>query len=166
MKWIVNDGHRYAHQLFHHMIISKTGIKLQDTNSNNLREIDFRNIGKQLMIKRLRKLLLENPDETDQKKWKISKRNIKAIYPNALQFVNEKEELVQFGDRFIPYWMENMVKLPEYKDNFVKNGFDSMDKLIKMTLEEMEEIGIDKAEHRDKIRLYLNKWEESLAMKR
>ena len=57
---------------------------------NDLLDIDFRGIGKQAMIKRLRKHFLENPEEKDQNKWKVSAEKIWKLYPNALQFKNEK----------------------------------------------------------------------------
>ena len=163
MKWITNDGHRYAHQLFHHMVISKTGLKRQETTLNDLRDVDFRNIHKQLMIKRLRKHLLENPNEADPKKWKISKRKIGELYPNALQFVNENGVLIYFNDGIVKHWLINL-KLDQYVDDFVKNGYDTMDKLIKIDNESMVKIGIDTQDHRKTILCHIKEWDENPKM--
>ena len=48
-------------------------------------------------------------------------------------------------------WMENEVKLPRYFDVLKENGFEDMQSVLDLTLDEMKEMGIDKMGHRKKI---------------
>ena len=45
-------------------------------------------------------------------------------------------------------WMENKVKLPQYFELLIDNGFEDMESLKNITMEHLREIGIDKIGHR------------------
>ena len=54
-------------------------------------------------------------------------------------------------------WMENEVKLPRYFDVLKENGFEDMESVLDLTLNEMKEMGIDKMGHRKKIMKHIAK---------
>ena len=48
-------------------------------------------------------------------------------------------------------WLCDLVKLPQYFDLFIENGYDDLETLSDLTMEELEHIGIEKRGHRKKI---------------
>ena len=46
------------------------------------------------MVKKLRTHILENPDDNEPIKWRISKEKIGKLCPNCRQFFNEKKEVI------------------------------------------------------------------------
>ena len=48
-------------------------------------------------------------------------------------------------------WLQNKVKLPQYIDNLVSNGFDDLDLVKEIQMEDLQEIGVDLLGHRRKI---------------
>ena len=54
-------------------------------------------------------------------------------------------------------WMENDVKLSQYTDILIDNGYDEMECIVDITMNELEDIGIDKIGHRKKIFKYSQK---------
>ena len=48
-------------------------------------------------------------------------------------------------------WLEDIVRLPQYYDIFVDNGFDDMEFIKDVTNEDLQEIGIDKLGHRKRL---------------
>ena len=48
-------------------------------------------------------------------------------------------------------WMENTVRLPEYFELLIENGFEDMESMKDMTMEHLREMGIDKMGHRIKL---------------
>ena len=73
-----------------------------------------------------------------------------------IQNINEekKEESEEYKIR---NWMENTVKLWEYSEILIENGFDSMDSIIDITIHDLNEMGIHKIGHRRKIFKYAQK---------
>ena len=114
MKWIPTDGFRYIQQLFHHILITKTGTKVKTADERS--EVDFRNIGKEKLIKRLRGYLLENPNE-EAKKWRIAASKISQLFTNCVEFVNEKKESYQRKSVSSGKW--NLKKDKEQKEKSI-----------------------------------------------
>ena len=54
-------------------------------------------------------------------------------------------------------WMENEVKLPRYFHVLKENGFEDMESVLDLTLNEMKEMGIDKMGHRKRIMKHIAK---------
>ena len=48
-------------------------------------------------------------------------------------------------------WIENKVKLPQYLDLMIENGFEDLESLQDITMEHLREMGIDKIGHRIKL---------------
>ena len=48
-------------------------------------------------------------------------------------------------------WMNNVVKLPQYLDLFVQHGFDDMKVIQALTMNDLQEMGIEKRGHRIRI---------------
>ena len=48
-------------------------------------------------------------------------------------------------------WIENKVKLPQYLDLLIENGFEDLETLQDITMEHLREMGIDKIGHRIKL---------------
>ena len=55
-------------------------------------------------------------------------------------------------------WLQNDVKLPQYVEAFIKNGYDDMD-TVEMTLKkrDLHKIGITTRGHRKKIMMFVNR---------
>ena len=60
-------------------------------------------------------------------------------------------------DDKVKLWLKEDVKLPQYIDILIKNGYDDMECIQHITLDEMQQIGIDKMGHRHKILRYAQK---------
>ena len=90
---ISSDTLRYIQRLFHHFLITKTGIPKQRTASKLL-EIDFRGICNEEIIPRLGKYLFEDENKPKNKR-KIAEWKIKQIYPNIKKYVNEINEEIE-----------------------------------------------------------------------
>jgi len=82
------DGYRYIHQLFHHIVVTKTGKKRQQAAQGDLLEVDFRGIRNEGMLKRLKQHLFENP-KAKPEKLKIAKWKIAQLYPNLTRYADE-----------------------------------------------------------------------------
>merc|ERR1712176_1307611 len=71
----------------------------------------------------------------------------------SIDNVNDKIEIKK--------WLTNEVKLPEYFDNFVLNGFESLDFICQIKTEhQLEAIGIALIGHRIRILTAINKLNE------
>ena len=62
------------------------------------------------------------------------------------QSSNEDTERMKFKK-----WMENEVKLPQYFELLIENGFEDMESMKDITMEHLREMGIDKMGHRIKL---------------
>eukprot|EP01084_Bolivina_argentea_P205992 351794_1 len=51
-------------------------------------------------------------------------------------------------------WLNTMVKLPQYFETLVTNGYDDLEGVADVTSDELEQIGINKMGHRKKIVKY------------
>ena len=71
---------------------------------------------------------------------------------------DEEEEKKMDGMGFeVKRWLKEEVKMEQYCDLFVKNGYDDMETVLEMNDNELIEIGIDKKGHRKKILIYIEK---------
>eukprot|EP01084_Bolivina_argentea_P105928 189719_1 len=79
------------------------------------------------------------------------KSNEMDKYVQAMTMKNEEVGKVQL-------WMENVVHLGEYTELLIKNGYDEMEAIMEITMEDMVDIGIKKMGHRRKILRYAAKY--------
>ena len=62
---------------------------------------------------------------------------------------DEKEEL---NDKEkVQKWLEEQVKLPQYFELFIQQGFDDLDSIKDITKDDLNEMGVDKVGHQRKI---------------
>ena len=54
-------------------------------------------------------------------------------------------------------WLTDFVKLGQYADMFIDDGFDAMETVITMNDDDLMEMGINKKGHRRKILLYIER---------
>ena len=63
----------------------------------------------------------------------------------------ENMEHKQGDDESIRRWMEETVKLPQYADVLLNDGYDDFEMVADLTTEYLIQIGVDKSGHRKKI---------------
>ena len=73
-------------------------------------------------------------------------RKLEADRVIDAQSSNEDTERMKFKK-----WMENKVKLPQYFELFIEQGFEDMENMKDITMEHLREMGIDKMGHRMKL---------------
>ena len=73
------------------------------------------------------------------------KRGLREMQRNQANERNSKEEANEWTLR---KWMESEVKLPQYFEMLMENGFEDMESLKDITMEHLREMGIDKIGHR------------------
>ena len=69
--------------------------------------------------------------------------------PNKNKNISEKEKL--------RLWLKNVVHLEEYFNLFTKNGFDELDDMKDITINDLNIIGIKKLGHKKKLIKYIQK---------
>eukprot|EP01084_Bolivina_argentea_P125543 222420_1 len=58
----------------------------------------------------------------------------------------------------VKYWLKHTVRLSQYVDNFLLNGFDDINVIQEtMNINDLSQIGIKKLGHRKKIMLHIDK---------
>ena len=76
---------------------------------------------------------------------------------NQLQHsYSTKEE----GEEF-KAWLEDVVKLPQYYEIFMKQGFGDLESICDLTLDDLKSVGIDKVGHQKKLIKYAQLMSES-----
>ena len=65
--------------------------------------------------------------------------------------LQERQGIQKKEESKLKKWMENEVKLPQYVDLLMENGFEDMESMRDITMEHLREIGIDKIGHRLKL---------------
>merc|ERR1712228_213244 len=82
-----------------------------------------------------------------KKEIRIIKENVaKIMKENAFNANIQNKEL-----EAMKRWMTRIVKLPQYIDLFVENGFDDMETITEITMSTLTQIGIEKIGHKMKI---------------
>ena len=74
-----------------------------------------------------------------------------TMAPKLPQRTKRSEELMDSEDIKLKKWMVNVVKLPQYFELLMENGFEDMESMKDITMEHLREIGIDKIGHRLKL---------------
>merc|ERR1712228_271643 len=72
-------------------------------------------------------------------------------------YVNDASDDEYDDEHEVVMWLANEVKMPQYIDNFIVNGFDEMSVIQEMSLNELELIGIKLLGHRMKIYRFIRK---------
>eukprot|EP01084_Bolivina_argentea_P138642 244045_1 len=72
-----------------------------------------------------------------------------VLTTEKIQATKQQEELYN--------WLNDIVNLVQYYHVFVENGFDDLDSLTDIKMEELETIGIDKLGHRKKLLKFIKK---------
>ena len=62
----------------------------------------------------------------------------------------------------IAEWLANIVRLPQYYEMFMDQGFDDFEIIADITLNDLKEMGIDKIGHRKQILKYATKLKKSV----
>ena len=62
----------------------------------------------------------------------------------------------------IIFWMQNIVKLPQYTDLLINSGYDTMDNIYNISLNDLKQIGINKYGHNIKIFQCVQKLNDSI----
>ena len=65
--------------------------------------------------------------------------------------LQERQGIQQNEESKLQKWMENEVKLPQYFELLMENGFEDMESMSDITMEHLREIGIEKMGHRLKL---------------
>merc|ERR1712062_579963 len=86
----------------------------------------------------------KNVDENEEKK--EDQNVLKIDHDHDLEPKLETNELAA-----VSRWMVNEVKLPQYMDLFVDNGFEDLSVIQALTMNDLIEMGIEKKGHRIKI---------------
>ena len=76
---------------------------------------------------------------------------------NDLNTNSNNNDKIQSKEDMVNLWMTDNVELPQYIDLLIKNGYDDYECIGDITLDELEQIGIDKIGHRKKIFKYAQK---------
>ena len=68
-------------------------------------------------------------------------------------------EIVQDEDKSVLKWLRDVVRLPQYYDKLLKNGFDDLEFIQNITKEDLKKIGIDKIGHQKRILKFIKNLE-------
>ena len=60
-------------------------------------------------------------------------------------------------EKTVKQWLENVVRLPQYYDMFINHGFDDLEIVGDMTIDNLKQIGVNKLGHQIKIIKYAKK---------
>eukprot|EP01083_Nonionella_stella_P088234 245757_1 len=71
----------------------------------------------------------------------------------------EDEEKEPSKEEMVRMWLKDTVKLPRYADQFINEGYDDLEMVADMTMDDLINLNIDKRGHRKKILKYANKLE-------
>ena len=71
----------------------------------------------------------------------------KDLEGHRATFARDKP-LEDMSDNAVAIWVRDKVKLPQYVDNFISNGFDGLDVIMEIEIDELKEIGINLLGHR------------------
>eukprot|EP01083_Nonionella_stella_P316197 1145216_1 len=71
----------------------------------------------------------------------------------------EDEEKKPSKEEMVRMWLKDTVKLPRYADQFINEGYDDLEMVADMTMDDLINLNIDKRGHRKKILKYANKLE-------
>ena len=71
---------------------------------------------------------------------------------------DKEDEIDNAMEYAVKSWLKHTVRLSQYIDNFIKNGFDDIEVIQEtMSMDDLDEIGIKKLGHKKKIMLFIDK---------
>ena len=112
---------------------------------------------------------LRNVVMEDQKNEEINgldavNERIDSLEMNLNRFMKEREQRKDQESSelaAVRRWMNTVVKLPQYMDLFIENGFEDLSVIQDLTIDDLMEMGIEKKGHRMKIVKCIAKLKES-----
>ena len=78
------------------------------------------------------------------------RKRVEKLEENMNRIMNESK-VHDSEMNAVRQWMNNVVKLPQYLDLFVQHGFDDLKVIQALTMNDLEEMGIEKRGHRIRI---------------
>eukprot|EP01083_Nonionella_stella_P107010 309432_1 len=93
---------------------------------------------------------------------KVLKQQIKQMKNQMAKLSRnqqEDEEKEPSKEEMVRMWLKDTVKLPRYADQFINEGYDDLEMVADMTMDDLINLNIDKRGHRKKILKYANKLE-------
>ena len=97
------------------------------------------------VIERMEEYQRKNDEEMAKMKEEMERLSLMDGYDD------DEDNKEQSEEEKVRAWMEETVKLGQYAQVLIDNGFDEMESLMDITMEELEEMGVDKMGHRKKI---------------
>ena len=88
----------------------------------------------------------DNELEMLKKEMRLMRENMKILMQSKSSENEENRER-----EAMKRWFSNTVKLPQYFQLFIENGFESFDIIREIEIDELTQIGVDKLGHRKKI---------------
>ena len=71
--------------------------------------------------------------------------------------LDKEDKTLNESELEVQRWMVNILKLPQYFQLFIDNGYDEIETIMEMDDKELQDIGINKKGHRKKILRYIRK---------
>ena len=106
----------------------------------------------ELVVKQLEEMKLrQEKHKKKEKELDVLKRDIGWIKRKINGDEDGKEEM---EEEKLRKWLEDIVRLPQYYEILVDQGFEDLESMKDITMDNLKEIGIDKLGHRSKIFKY------------